>query len=155
MFGGCKTGVKAGQLSVINRSLQTADLSKAAVAALHGAQGPRGAQGLQGAAGAQGPQGVQGIQGPAGTARAYGYIAADGTLTRSKNVVGVTLPYSNVYCIQLAAGIDASQTGLSATPDWAGDSTSFTTNGSQTIVEWRSDASSCPSGQLEVATGIR
>jgi hypothetical protein len=60
-----------------------------------------------------------------------------------------------VYCIHLAAGIDASQTGLVATPDWTGGKTSFTTNGSQTIVEWRSDAPNCAAGQMEVFTGVR
>lgn len=141
-----------GSKQVINGSLLTKDLSKSTIAALRGA---RGAQGVQGPQGVQGAQGVQGNQGPAGTARAYGYVAADGTPTRSKNVVGITRPYSNVYCIQVAAGIDAGQTGLVATPDWLNDSTSFSTNGSQTIVEWQSNASSCPSGQFEVVTGVR
>src|SRR6476619_1014844 len=81
-----------GSAQVINRSLQKGDLSVKAVAALHGTRGVRGPQGIQGAqgpAGSQGAQGAQGIQGAVGTARAYGHVAADGTLSRSKNVVGV------------------------------------------------------------------
>jgi len=144
-----------GSKQVINGSLQTKDLNKKTIAALHGAQGPRGPQGLAGARGVHGIQGVQGIQGAAGTARAYGFVAADGTLSRSKNVIGVTRLYTSAYCIKLAAGIDASKTGLTATPDWTSDSTTYTANGSQTIVEWRSDASACPAGQLEVVTGAR
>jgi hypothetical protein len=116
---------------------------------------PAGPQGPKGAPGPQGPKGDSGATGAPGTARAYGRVAADGTLSRSKNVVAITKPYSNAYCIQLTAGIDASQTGVIATPDWAEDSTEFKANGQQTIVEWRSDASACPAGQLEVITGIR
>jgi hypothetical protein len=40
-------------------------------------------------------------------------------------------------------------------PNWTQDSTKFNANGLQTIVEWRSDASACSSGQLEVITGVR
>src|SRR5690348_6262754 len=48
---------------VVNGSLQKVDLSKRAVAALHGARGARGPQGIQGI---QGPQGVQGPKGDKG-----------------------------------------------------------------------------------------
>jgi hypothetical protein len=51
---------------VKNRSLGTADLSGAAVAALRGAAGPAGAAGPKGDAGAQGPAGPQGVAGPKG-----------------------------------------------------------------------------------------
>jgi hypothetical protein len=50
-----------GSPQIINGSLQKADLSSRAVAALRGARGP------QGAPGPQGPQGVQGVQGQQGT----------------------------------------------------------------------------------------
>src|SRR5436190_727769 len=55
-----------GSAQVINRSLQKGDLSKRAVAALHGARGPRGPQGAQGTPGAQGAPGAQGIPGAPG-----------------------------------------------------------------------------------------
>jgi hypothetical protein len=64
-------------------------------------------------------------------------------------------PSTGVSCIALAAGIDLSQTGLVATPDFATDATFFGTNAEQAIVEWRSDAFNCPPGLLQVITGIR
>jgi len=112
-------------------------------------QGPRGLQGIQGG---------QGIQGIPGTARAYGQVASSGMVTRSQNVTGVTKPFGlpGRYCIALAAGIDASQTGVVATPNHSDDSTNFpSTNGSQALAEWLSVAPDCPAGQLEVETGIR
>jgi hypothetical protein len=153
-----------GSAQVINGSLQKADLSKRTVTALRGARGARGPQGIpgpQGAPGAQGTQGAQGAQGVpglSGTARAYGRVRADGVLTRSKNVAGVTQilgGFGGIYCIQLAAGIDASRTGLVATPDFNGDSTDVGENALQAFVEWNSAADSCPTGQLEVDTFFR
>jgi Collagen triple helix repeat (20 copies) len=150
-----------GSAQVINGSLQKADLSRRAIAALHGARGARGPQGIQGAQGvqgAQGAQGAQGVQGVPGTARAYGRVSPTGMLTRSKNVTGVTqiLPGpGGVYCIALAAGIDASQAGLVATPDFNGDSTDTGANAFQAFVEWNSAASNCPVGQLEVDAFVR
>jgi Collagen triple helix repeat (20 copies) len=149
-----------GSAQVINGSLRKADLSRATVAALHGARGVRGPQGIQGAQGppgAQGAQGAQGVQGVPGTARAYGLVSADGTLTRSKNVVSVTAEGSGVYCIALAAGIDAGQTGAVVTPDYAEDLTdlSGSTNGNQAIAEFASASEGCAAGQLEVDTGVR
>jgi hypothetical protein len=124
-----------------------------------GAAGPQGAQGAtgpQGAQGATGPQGNQGIQGVPGTARAYGLVAPNGTLTHSKNVTGVTNPSSGKWCIALA-GIDTSQTVLLAAPDLATDDTGFGgTNGEQAIVEWGSgNGPNCSAGQEEVYTGFR
>ena len=90
---------------------------------LHGIQGAKGDMGATGATGATGTPGVQGLP---GTARAYGRVDPIGGLTRSKNVAAVTHPLGGaggVYCIQLAPGIDASQTGLDATLDFSGDVT--------------------------------
>jgi hypothetical protein len=50
-----------GSPQVIDRSLQKADLSRKAVAALRGARGVRGPQGIPGVDGEQGPQGPPGI----------------------------------------------------------------------------------------------
>ena len=145
-----------GSKQVINGSLTRADLSKKTIAALHGVPGPRGAQGIQGAQGAQGTQGIQGVQGVAGTARAYGRVAGNGTLTRSKNITSVGHPATGVYCLTPAAGIDPAQTGLIATPDYTADSTVIGgTNGNQAIVEWRSGPSACAAGQMQVITGLR
>jgi Collagen triple helix repeat (20 copies) len=150
-----------GSAQVINRSLQKVDLSARAVAALHGARGvrgPQGIQGVQGPPGSQGAQGAQGIQGAAGTARAYGHVAADGTLSRSKNVIGINAtPLFGTYCITLAPSIDISQTGLIATLDFADDDTDLSSgNVDQAWVEWYSSTvGGCPAGQLTVATGVR
>jgi hypothetical protein len=54
-----------GTKQVINGSLQKADLSKKAVAALHGARGARGLQGIPGTPGAAGAKGDKGDPGPA------------------------------------------------------------------------------------------
>jgi hypothetical protein len=139
-----------GSKQVINGSLTRADLSKKTIAALHGVPGPRGAQGIQGA------QGTQGTQGVPGTARAYGRVAGDGTLTRSKNITSVSHPATGVYCLAPTAGIDPAQTGLIATPDYSADATVIGgTNGNQAIVEWRSGPSACAAGQMQVMTGLR
>jgi hypothetical protein len=87
--------------------------------------------------------------------RAYGRVSSSGILSRSRNVSGVTRPFAGTFCIALAADIDVSQTGLVATPDFADDATSFSTNGPQAIVEWDSAGAGCSSGQLKVATGYR
>jgi hypothetical protein len=81
--------------------------------------------------------------------RAYGRVAGDGTLTRSKNVTGITHPFTGVYCIALAAGIDVSQTGVVATVDQAAG-----TDGPEQLysVAWYSPGISCPVGQLQVLT---
>jgi hypothetical protein len=150
-----------GSPQVINGSLQTRDLSRRAVAALRGARGPRGLQGrqgIQGIRGTTGAQGIQGAQGPPGTARAYGRVGPIGQLSRSKNVVAVTEVATGpggVYCIQLAPGIDASQTGLVATLDFSQDVTDTGPNAFASWVEWDADAPDCPAGQLEVYTFTR
>ena len=55
-----------GSVQVINGSLQKVDLSKRAIASLHGARGVRGPQGIQGRQGAQGAPGEKGDNGPPG-----------------------------------------------------------------------------------------
>jgi hypothetical protein len=142
-----------GSAQVINGSLLKKDFKPGQLP-----RGSQGIQGIQGVQGTQGPPGVQGVQGLPGTARAYGRVRADGALTRSKNVAGVTEilgGLGGVYCIALAPGIDASQTGLVATPDFNGDSTDEGANALQAFVEWNSAATSCPTGQLEVDTFFR
>jgi hypothetical protein len=89
-------------------------------------------------------------------ARAYGLVTdhINPTVTRSKNVAGVTNPKQGIFCIALAGGINASKTGLVVTPDFTTDETSF--NGdAQAMAEWVSDGAACPAGRLEVITGER
>ena len=152
-----------GTKQVINGSLLKKDFKAGQLprgargpAGARGAKGPTGGQGVQGV---QGAQGVQGIQGLPGSARAYGLVAADGTLntSRSKNVKQVgTFPGSGVYCVRLAAGIDPATTGVIATVDYFDDDTTWNPNGSQAFVEWYSPTSNdCPAGDLMVMTGVR
>jgi hypothetical protein len=125
---------------------------------LQGIQGAKGDTGATGAAGAAGAAGTPGAQGLPGAPRAYGRVDPIGGLTRSKNVAGVTHPLGGaggVYCIQLAAGIDASQTGLVATLDFSGDVTDTGPNAFASWVEWETDAPDCPAGQLQVDTFTR
>jgi hypothetical protein len=85
-------------------------------------------------------------------ARAYGYIAGT-SVSRSKNITAVTNPSPGEFCVRLAPSIVPSHTGAIVTPDELGDSTSFSSNGSQAIVEWRS--TDCNAHSLEVITGRR
>ena len=151
-----KNSVSSAQ--VVNGSLQRVDLSAATVRALRGARGtsgPQGIQGPQGPTGERGPQGLQGIPGVPGTARAFGLVNDAGQLSRSTGVTNVAIPSVGVFCLTLAHGIDAGQTGLVATPDSDDDSTKFGDNVDQAFVEWVSGAEDCPAGDLEVRTGIR
>jgi collagen triple helix repeat protein len=154
-----KNGASSAQ--VVNGSLKKIDLGATAIAALRGARGQSGPQGIQGPQGppgdrgAQGPPGVQGIPGVPGTARAFGLVDDAGTLSRSANVTNVDIPKEGVFCLALAPGIGAGQTGLVATPDGDDDSTKFGDNVDQAFVEWVSGAEDCPAGDLEVRTGIR
>ncbi len=145
-------------LKVKNGTLMAADFKAGQIPA-----GPKGPKGDAGATGAQGPKGdkgdtgAQGIQGAPGTARAYALVHANGTFARSRNVTGVTHPQAGYYCIALA-GIDPSQTGLVATPDFKDDSTSVGIgNAKQAFAEWDSGGAIglCPAGQLSVLTGFR
>ncbi len=82
-----------GTKQVINGSLLTNDLSKAARNALkgnRGLRGPAGAQGAQGAQGATGATGAQGVQGAPGQSATKLFVALDagGTLTKNS---GATL----------------------------------------------------------------
>jgi hypothetical protein len=151
-----KNSVSSAQ--VVNGSLQRVDLSAATVRALRGARGtsgPQGIQGPQGPTGERGPQGLQGIPGVPGTARAFGLVNDAGQLSRSTGVTNVAIPSVGVFCLTVAHGIDAGQTGLVATPDSDDDSTKFGDNVDQAFVEWVSGAEDCPAGDLEVRTGIR
>jgi hypothetical protein len=93
-----------------------------------GARGSPGIAGQPGAGGAEGAPGATGVAGAAGTARAYGWVirltAGFLDAAHTKNVFAVTNPSIGVYCIQLAASIDASSAVLLATPDYE-DSTPF------------------------------
>jgi hypothetical protein len=90
------------------RGVNVADLSAQAKKALSpkpGPQGPEGERGGQGPAGARGEVGPPGQPGADGTARAFAYVNADGTLDQgnSKGVNSVSRPAQGIYCFDLAA----------------------------------------------------
>jgi hypothetical protein len=89
-------------------------------------------------------------------ARGYGRInGLNGSVTSGRNITSVTHPGTGVYCITLSATINPASVGLVVTPDFSNDSTGFVTNGNQSIAEWDSTAADCPTGRLEVRTGVR
>jgi hypothetical protein len=88
-------------------------------------------------------------------ARAYGRVAANGTLTltRIHNVVAVNHPTTGVYCIELGASINPDTAVLVAGPDLA-DSQTSTSAESFPVVQWKSTDPLCPAGRLEVWTFV-
>ena len=105
-----------GTRQVINGSLQTIDLSKAARGALRGNRGVRGPAGTQGPQGATGGTGAQGPQGAPGQAATKLFVAldADGSLTKSSGATSAARVSAGVYrvdfdtnittCVYLATG---------------------------------------------------
>ena len=89
-------------------------------------------------------------------ARAYGLIRIDTSVSRSKNITGVTNPSSGTFCLTLGGGIDPSTASAVVTPDYETDSTGFGPNRPQGFAEVRSVLDvDCPAGTLEVVTGYR
>lgn len=116
-----------------------------------GAQGAQGAQGQQGAQGPQGAQGAQGAQGIPGTAKAYGYVYADGTLDTvlsSSNVTAVSKPATGIYCVTVS-GVSSSTDEALAIPNWSSDGTV-----GNAIVHVELNTSACPAGQFGFITSL-
>lgn len=110
-------GNSVGTRQVINGSLHTNDLSKAARNALKGNRGLRGPAGAQGPQGATGAQGAQGAPGQAAT-KLFVAMDAGGTLTKNSGATLAARASAGVYriafntnitnCVYLAtAGQDA------------------------------------------------
>ena len=105
-----------GTKQVIDGSLLTNDLSKAARNALKGNRGLRGPAGAQGAQGATGTTGAQGVQGAPGLSATKLFVAMDagGTLTKNSGATLATRANVGVYrisfntditnCVYLATG---------------------------------------------------
>ena len=109
-----------------------------------GAAGVAGPAGAAGAAGAAGHDGAAGANGQAGTAGAAGtakalllYSQSDGIEIGSVNVVAVTRPAApaGVFCVQIAASVDALHSVSVASPNFAADTTQSGTNMAQAVVE--------------------
>jgi hypothetical protein len=88
--------------------------------------------------------------------RAYGRVAANGDLSRSKGVAGVGNPSPGVFCLSLT-DLDPATSPIIVSGDFAGDGTNFdelTTPQSSATQEWDSSGADCPAGQYEVLTGV-
>jgi hypothetical protein len=89
-------------------------------------------------------------------ARAYGLIQLNTSVSRSKNITGVTNPSTGTFCLTLGGGIDPSTASAVVTPDFEFDSTGFGPNKTQGFAEVRSvNHADCPAGTLEVLTFYR
>lgn len=115
-----------------------------------------------------GPQGAQGPAGPSGSARAYGRVNADGTLTNATGNVSVSRPQLGVYCLSVS-GVNPSGAALVATVEYNGagqqfgDAQFYSANASAAdpvglngsnakFANWDSIPNYCPAGQFEVRT---
>jgi len=86
-----------------------------------GANGANGAQGAQGAQGLQGAAGATGATGAPGTARAYAFVAGDGTVdaTRSKGITQANMDADTVvgtFCLTSLSFTPRSVMVMAATP---------------------------------------
>ena len=85
------------------------------------------------------------------SARAYGLVIGT-SVSRSKNVVSVTSPFSGVFCITVEPFINPATTGMVVIPDYHYDDTTYATNGATSFVEYDSFAPNCPAGTFQVRT---
>jgi hypothetical protein len=126
-----------GSAQVVNGSLQTADLSARARAALKGNRGPAGAAGAQGAAGpigatgaagaagatgAVGATGPSGATGPAGAAAAkfwarIGFVGATPTVLASSGGVTVTHGSTGASDVTFPSEVNSASCAVVATID--------------------------------------
>jgi len=84
--------------------------------------------------------------------RAYGRVAPDGALSRSKNVAAVTRPATGIYCIQPSSLIDPAEAVLIVSDDRAGNGT-LAAQADDAFVEWDSNGdAACLANTLVVAS---
>ena len=93
-----------GSRQVINRSLQTADLSKKAQRALKGRRGLPGLQGAPGAPGAKGDKGDPGQPGPPGPTQ-FARVKSNGQLV-SGTATSASKSGTGVYVVRFPTAID-------------------------------------------------
>ena len=115
--------------------------------AASGQRGPRGFRGPRGPAGARGPAGPAGS---AGSALGFANVAADGTVSASKNVQLVRhIAATGLYCLKLTTGTPLNVTAMidNSGADPRQSFVAGSTNASAV-------AGTCPAGaQFEIATG--
>jgi hypothetical protein len=93
-----------GSRQVINRSLQTADLSKRAQRTLKGRRGPRGAPGVPGTPGVPGEKGDKGDPGPPGLTQ-FARVKSTGQL-ESGTATSASRFSTGVYFVRFPTAID-------------------------------------------------
>lgn len=144
------TAVAAGKYIITSKSQIKPSVVKQlkGQAGKTGATGSTGAQGPTGATGATGPQGPQG---PAGSARGWGRVEGNGTLTRSSGNVAVSRIGTGTYCVR-ATNVVSANAVLLVTADYTGNST--TAGGTISNVELNSsgDPTCNASGSFTVYT---
>ena len=108
--------------------------------------------------GERGPAGAAGPTGPAGSARAYGYVNADGTLdpasSKGNPTVSSHVAASGVYCIAIPR-ISSATSVMSVNLDFFGSATTEPPAGTgddRGIVEVDYSTPTCAVGQFEVNT---
>ena len=111
-----------------------------------------GVSGRVATSGLPGPPGPPGVTGADGSARAFGFVKG-ATVTRSKNVVKVTNPQAEVFCVTLDPSISLATVVPTASPDFNGDDTGAAA-GKKTYVEPQSVSISCLVTELEVDSGF-
>ena len=126
-----------------------------------GPAGPRGEAGSNGAPGATGATGPTGAPGAPGTARAYGRVLPDGTLTNASSGVKAVRKAVGVYCVS-APGLSSASNVVLLTIDYglgvqngiANLEAGKLINGSSTnfIAEWDPTTNTCAAGEFEVQT---
>jgi hypothetical protein len=143
-----------GSKQIVNSAVRAKDLAKGAVRtgklrgnAVRAAKVADGT--LTGSDVADGSIGTADLAGAAIGARAYGRVAKNGALSRSKNVTKVTHPSTGTYCVSLVPSIDPATTVAVVGPDFGFDDTSLGAT-AFAHVEWRSDTPTCPTGRIEI-----
>jgi Collagen triple helix repeat (20 copies) len=119
-------------------------------AGLQGPQGPKGDKGEAGPAGAAGPAGPAGPAGASGTALAFADVAANGTITASKNLTLVShTAGTGIYCLKLSSGTPSNVVAM--VDNTGADPTNAFVSGNTAA---SAIAQACPNGgQIEMATG--
>src|SRR5829696_9180673 len=110
--GSATAALSIGSNQIRNNSIRSKDIRNGSLRAVDFRPGTLrpGPVGAAGPSGPAGPAGPAGPPGAAGAARAYGYVDADGTLSRSRGVTSVSQPVEGIYCIHVDDAIDRSTT---------------------------------------------
>ncbi len=100
--GGAADGVGIQDVVSNDNGTITITLTNGSTYTTDNLTGPQGPQGIQGATGATGATGAAGAQGVPGTARAWAWVRADGSIANQGGEATITVTKSGtgVYCIE-------------------------------------------------------